>query len=120
MKPIYDLVNRASRSRTVGLVLLTAGLSLFVAAIIASIAYPEPYLVPKFLKYCLDDRADGRHLTEGCQNVRFLVVRDLGNPTLVDLIQAARWLPVASMVAGFAGLGVTLVSQAKGSSSPDR
>jgi hypothetical protein len=120
MKPIYNLVNRASQSRTVGLVLLTAGLSLFVAAIIAGVAYPEPYRIPGFLKYCLDDSGGSRYLTEGCQNVRFLVARDLGNPALVDLIQAARWLPVVSMVAGFAGLGVTLVSQAQGSSSPDK
>ncbi len=92
----YDLALKGSQSTALGILALLSGLVLFFGGIIASAVYPTPYRVPRFLKYCLDDDGSGVPLSEGCANVRFLVGRDLGNPTLVDWLQT-QWLPFGSL-----------------------
>ncbi|MEE8519456.1 MAG: hypothetical protein V3S98_10070 [Dehalococcoidia bacterium] len=102
---------RAGRSRALGLVILISGGALFVGGIVTSVAYPEPYRVPGFLKYCLDAVPDGLTLSEGCANVRFLVARDLGNPAWVDWFHGAPWLRYASLFATIVGVAVATSGQ---------
>ena len=114
----YGWALKASRSTALGLVALTFGLALFVAGTIAIAAYPEPYRVPGFLKYCLTDDGGGLPLSEGCANVRYLVGLDIGNPTLVDWLQA-QWVPFGSLFLALIG-GIVMATALMQDSDSDQ